>query len=202
MMLSKLLYILIFSPIFSLSGCSDNGSDIEVIDSSNTMKEFAQNLQANRILTKRILDTTADEKLEDKIIANISSKQDPYLSNDKDILQTLSKERQAIYYIYLFEMEINNGGFDQFYLNKFVNSDDSRMFDKTTGAFKLIGATKFADLVKRANQIYRANEKDFADKEGLFDELDQEFYGTYKQENLFDLRTKFIRANIDAFVDK
>jgi hypothetical protein len=166
------------------------------------MQEFRQNIEANRILTKQVLDKTADEKLEDKIIANINSKQDPDLSNDKDVLPALSKERQAIYYIYLVEMEVNNGGFDQFYLNKFVNNDGSYMFDKTTEAFNLIGATKFADLVKRTNQIFKANEKDFVNKEGLFDKLDQEFYDTYKQENLYDLRIKFIRNNIETFVDK
>lgn len=199
---SKLIYILMFSSILKLFGCGDKNSNKKVIDSSGVMQEFRQNIEANRILTKQMLDTTSDEKLEDKIIANINSKQEADLTNDKDILPTLSKERQAIYYIYLVEMEVNNGGFDQFYLNKFVNNDGSYMFDKTTEAFQLIGATKFADLVKRANQIFKENEKDFADKKGLFNELDQEFYDTYKQENLFDLRTKFIRNNIDAFIDK
>jgi hypothetical protein len=199
---SKLIYILMFSSILKLFGCSDKNSDKKPIDSNGAMQEFRQNIEANRILTKQMLDTTADEKLEDKIIANIDSKQDQNLSNDKDVLPTLSKERQAIYYIYLVEMEVNNGGFDQFYLNKFINNDGSYMFDKTAEAFKLIGATKFADLVEKANQLFKANEKEFADKEGLFEKVDQEFYDTYKQENLFDLRTKFIRNNIDSFVDK
>jgi hypothetical protein len=191
-----------FSSILKLFGCGAKNSDKKVIDSSGVMQEFRQNIEANRILTKQILDTTADEKLEDKIIANINSKQDQNLSNYKNILPTLSKERQAIYYIHLIEAEVNNGGFDQFYLNKFVNSDGSYMFNKTSEAFQLIGAAKFADLVKRANQIFKENEKGFAEKEGLFDKLDQEFYDTYKQENLFDLRTKFIRNNLAAFVDE
>ena len=166
------------------------------------MQGFSQNIEANRILTKQILDTTADEKLEDKIIANIESKQNTDFSNDEDILPTLPKERQAIYYIYLVEMDVNNGGFDQFYLNTFVNNNGSYMFDKTSEAFALIGATKFADLIKRANQIFKENEKGFANKQGLFDKLDKEFYDTYQQENLSALRIKFIRGKIDAFVDK
>lgn len=191
-----------FSSILKLFGCGDKGSDKKVIDSSSAVNEFRQNIEAHKILTKQMLDTTSDEKLEDKIIANINSKLNPELSNSNDVLPTLSKERQTIYYIYEVEGEVNNGGFDQFYLNNFVNNDHLYMFDKTIEAFQSIGAIKFANLVKRANQVFKQNEKDFAEKEGLFEKLDQEFYDTYKQENLFDLRTKFIRDNIEAFVDK
>lgn len=190
-----------FSSILKLFGCGDKSSDKKVIDSSKAVNEFRENIKAHQILTKQMLDTTGDERLEDKIIANIHSKLNPELSNVKEVLPTLSKERQTIYYIYEVEGEVNNGGFDQFYLNNFVNNDHSFMFDKTIEAFQSIGATKFADLIKRANHIYKQNEKDFAEKEGLFEKLDQEFYDTYEQENLFDLRTKFIRNNINAFVD-
>lgn len=199
---SILLYVFMFSSILNLFGCGDKGSDKNVIDSIEVMQEFRQNIEAHKTLTKQMLDTTSDEKLEDKIIANIHSKLNSELSNDKDVLPVLSKGRQTIYYIYEVEGEVNNGGFDQFYLNNFVINDHSYMFDKTIEAFQLIGATKFADLIKRANLIFKQNEKDFAEKEGLFDKLDQEFYTTYKEEDLFDLRTKFIRSNIDAFVDK
>jgi hypothetical protein len=191
-----------FSAILKLFGCADKDSDKKVIDSSGVIQEFRHNIEANRILTKQTLDTASDEKLEDKIIANINSKLNPELSNDKDVLPALTKERQAIYYIYQVEGEINNGGFDQFYLNNFVNSDRAYLFDKTTEALKLIGATKFADLVKRANQVFKQNEKDFSEKEGLFDKLDQEFYDTYQRENLNELRIKFIRNNIESFTDK
>ena len=191
-----------FSSIPNLLGCGDKSSDKKVIDSSGLMQDFRQKIETNRILTKQILDTTADEKLEDKIIANINSKQDQDLGNAKQVLPTLSQERQAIYYIYLLEMEVNNGGFDQFYLNKFVNNDGSYMFDRTTEAFNLIGATKFAALVIAANQIFKQNEKEFTEKEALFKKLDQEYFETYNQENLFNLKIKFIRNNIDAFVDR
>jgi hypothetical protein len=199
---NRLLHILIFSSILKVIGCRDKGSDDKVIDSAPVMKEFRNNIETNRKLTKQTLDTSSDERLEDKIIANIDSKLNPELGNDKDVLPTLSKARQAIYYIYQVEVEVNDGGFDQFYLNNFVNSDRSYMFNRTTDAFKLIGATRFAALIEKANQVFKANEKDFAEKEGLFDELDQEFYDSYKQENLSDLRIKFIKNNIEAFVDK
>ena len=198
----KLIYLLMLSSILSVFGCDDMNSDKKITDSSGAMQEFRQNIEANRILTRQMLDTTVDEKLEGKIIANINSKQDQDLGNEKDILPTLSNERQAIYYIYLVEAGVNNGGFDQFYLNQFINTDGSYMFNKTSGAFQMIKAIKFADLVERANQIFKAEEKDFWEKGGLFGELDQEFYNTYKKENLFDLRIKFIRENIAAFVDE
>ena len=199
---SKIIYILMFTAILKLFGCGNNKLDTKVLDSSGVMQEFRQNIENNRILTKQILDTTADEKIENKIIANIDSKLNPQLSNDKDVLPTLSKERQTVYYIYVVVGEVNNGGFTQFYLNNFVNNYNSYLFDRTIEAFQFIGATKFADLVRRANQIFKQNEKDFIEKEGLFEKLDQEFYNTYKHENLNDLRIKFIRNNIETFIDE
>lgn len=190
------------SLILKLFGCGNKSANEKTFDASNPMKEFKQNLETNRILTREVLDTTPDEKLEDKIIANINSKLGEDFSNEKGVLPALSKERQAIYYIYLIEMEVNNGGFDQFYLNKFVNHDGAYMFDKTSEAFQLVGATKFADLIRRADLVYKENKENFRDKEGLFEKLDQEFYNTYKQENLFELRTQFIRDHISAFTDK
>ncbi len=56
--------------------------------------------------------------------------------------------------------------------------------------------------MRRADLVYKENKESFRDKQGLFDNLDQEFYNTYKQENLFRLQTKFIRDNISAFIDK
>ncbi|TMI70764.1 MAG: DUF4375 domain-containing protein [Bacteroidetes bacterium] len=202
MRFSKFLYLLIVSSIFNLIACADSNPDGKVIDSSDVMKEFSDEIESNRVLTKQMLDTTSDSRLEDKIIANINSKQDINLSNDKEILPTLSRERQAIFYIYMVEGEVNNGGFDQFYLNEFINSDHLYMFEKTIEAFQLIGASKFADIVSRTNKIFKANENDFVNKIGLFDKLDNEFYETYKQEDLDDLRIRFIRANIEAFIDK
>ena len=190
------------SLILKLFGCGNKSANEKTFDASNPMKEFKQNLETNRILTREVLDTTPDEKLEDKIIANINSKLGEDFSNEKGVLPALSKERQAIYYIYLIEMEVNNGGFDQFYLNKFVNHYGAYMFDKTSEAFQLVGATKFADLIRRADLVYKENKENFRDKEGLFEKLDQEFYNTYKQENLFELRTQFIRDHISAFTDK
>ncbi len=190
------------SLILKLFGCGNKSANEKTFDASNPMKEFKQNLETNRILTREVLDTTPDEKLEDKIIANINSKLGEDFSNEKGVLPAFSKERQAIYYIYLLEMEVNNGGFDQFYLNKFVNNDGAYMLDKISEAFQQIGATKFADLIRRADLVYKENKESFRDKEGLFDKLDQEFYNTYKQENLFRLQTKFIRDNIGAFIDK
>jgi hypothetical protein len=201
-MRSQFLYVVIAILIFKLSACVDRNTETDSIDSGDAMKEFRNNIESNRILTIQILDSTADNNLENKIIANIHSKQDVNLANDKEVIPTLSKPRQAIFYIYLVEGEVNNGGFDQFYLNHFINSDGSYMFDKTSEAFQLIGAKKFAEIVNQANAIYKTDQKNFIDKRGLFDKLDQAFYDTYKVEDLDDLKIKFIRANLNAFVDK
>jgi hypothetical protein len=75
------------------------------------------------------------------------------------------------------------------------------LFNKTVPAFKMIGAKKYAGIINVANKIFKLNEKDFENKTGLFNKLDQEFYNTYDQENLFELKKKFIRSELNAFVD-
>jgi hypothetical protein len=199
---NRLLFIFMFLSLLKLFGCQNRHADKKEGYVTYSMNEFRQNIEVNRTLTYQMLDSSSDEKLEDKIITNIQSKLDPELSNNNDIMPGQSKERQAIYYIYEVESEVNNGGFDQFYFNEFVNNDHSYMFDRTIEAFKMVGAMKFANLIEKANQIFKANEKDFVGKEGLFEELDQEFFQTYDQENLYELRIRFIRNNILAFVDK
>ena len=185
-----------FASIFKLFGCGDKNSK-----PTDPIQQFRQNVKENSVLTKQMLEATTDDKLEETIIANINSKLDKDLSNAKDVLPTLSKERQSIYYIYLLETEVNNGGFDQYYLNKFFVNYGDYMFDKKNEALKTIGATKFADLVQQADKIYKANKKDFDRRINMFEDLDKEFQETYKKENLHDLRAKFIRNNLAAFTD-
>lgn len=186
-----------FASILKLFGCVDKNSK-----STDPIQQFRQNIKENSVLTKQMLEATVDDKLEETIIANINSKLDKDLSNAKDILPTLSKERQSIYYIYLLETEVNNGGFDQYYLNNFFINFGEYMFDKKNEALKTIGATKFTNLVQRADKIYKANKEDFDRRVNMFEDLDKEFQDTYKNENLYDLRVKFIRNNLEAFIDK
>ena len=80
--------------------------------------------------------------------------------------------------------------------------DKSYMLDKTIDAFSLIGATRFTEIIKIANRIFKENETDFRNKERLFEQPDQQFYDTYKHENLHELTIKFIRNNIESFIDK
>jgi hypothetical protein len=106
------VHIFPFFLIILFFSCKNKDSDNKVVDVDNALKEFRKNIESNSTLTKQVLDTTSDDQLENKIIANIHSKLDINLSNENEVLPKLSKERQAIYYIYLVEAEVNNGGFD------------------------------------------------------------------------------------------
>lgn len=193
---TKLLCIFMFSSIIALLGCDAKKS--KAIDSG---QPFWQNIEVNSVLTKEMLEATADDKLEETIISSINSKLNRDLNNSSEVLPTLSMQRQAIYYIYLLEMEVNNGGFDQYYLNSYIINKGDYMFIKKNDALKTIGASKFAGLVQRADKIFIANEKDFDRHINLFEDLDLEFYKLYNEENLNDLKIRFIRNNLAAFID-
>jgi hypothetical protein len=192
---NQLFFFLVLTGLIFYA-CNQNKSAINTVDSPELMKEFRQEIEANKKLTKHMLDTTADNKLEEKIMMNIYSKQNFNLDNDKDILPTLSKERQAIYYTYIAEEEIADGGFDQLY----QEPHSYYMLEKIPGAFELIGEKKFGDIVKRANKNFDGSKKRLWTK--LFDQLEKEFSGAYNFENPTALRIKFIRNNIDAFIDE
>lgn len=161
-------------------------------------------------LTKEIIDNLKDSDLAETIYVNIHQ----LMGNDSrdtiEILPTYSKGQQAIFSIDEIETEVLNGGFYQCYVN---SSKD--FTDMAVEGFKLIGATRFADLMIEANKVYLDNkdkiEKDSEESsdefEGTFDtnllnDLDERFYQLYKEENLDELKVKYIRNHIDEFIQK
>lgn len=98
-----------------------------------------------------------------------------------------------IYSIGVMEGDICNGGFDQF----FENFED--LILPALSGLQKINAPKHHNLLKRAYEMY-VNQKDkFVDKRNInLNELDDEFY---ELDDLAPYRQKFIRKNIDLFLD-
>lgn len=116
--------------------------------------------------------------------------------------QELTKSEQVIFCMIELEGEVNNGGFDQF----FLNSSGKYKFE-TLDSLRRIGASYTASLLEEAIKVVELNSPDM--KKDDYDEsteiqserlneLDDKFY-EYK-EDLLELQLKFIKEHKDNFI--
>ena len=119
----------------------------------------------------------------------------------------LNESRRDVYAIWSWEGEINNGGFNQFYVNQ-----SGQYATMLPHLLSLIGAHNFARLMSRANDIYISNvdaRTKFQDGsiEGFsrsydgnpLNKLDDEFYDMNSNEELIKYQENYIRSHIDQF---
>lgn len=178
-------------------------------DFLSKMEEF-DNREKYTKITKNVLDSIPDNKLEQAIIDFIIDEKikDNYESEYK-IVRSLSKGLQYVYATWLLEGEVNNGGFNQYFYN---SAGDFKK--EALEGLEHIGATENAKLLSEAIHIYN-REKEMHDrvkKKGTikafsesYDEteltnLDERFYSL--AEDLSKLRIDYIRNNAEEFIDK
>ncbi len=103
-----------------------------------------------------------------------------------------AKQRQVLA-THILEMEVNNGGFDQFYLNnelKFIN-------DAIAG-LKQFASKEFVDMATESKEIYlRDKEENREGRNHEFDKLDEQFYAA---PHYMDERILFVQKNIEEII--
>ena len=177
----------------------------EILKSVDTFK----NRTIYSVLTEDIIDQTPDDKLLQVVFDNLWTKIPDY-TKDYETVISWNKSRQAIYYAWILEGEVNNGGFNQFYFNS-----SGQFYKLVPDSLRLIGANQFADLTRKANDIYESENKKITEHqdgtlegfsksyhENPLNDLDSEFYELYKTEDLQQLQLNYIRNNKKDFTDK
>ena len=167
-------------------------------------------LKSNKGITIEQIDSTPDEDLVYFIFKDLSNKVGSNYDDEYQIVSKFTKEQQAIYSIWAVEGEVNNGGFNQYFYNT-----DGIFADMALQGFQQIGAKKFSDLLSDAIILYQTEMEKISEKqdgtiEGFsesyennpLNKLDEEFYETYDQENIYELQVKFIREHKDQFANK
>lgn len=117
----------------------------------------------------------------------------------------LSEEEKVFEYVEQLEMEINNGGFDQFFFNS--AGDFTK---ETVDSLNIINAGKTATIVIEAMRLFPDNEvpkdryirQDVMDKirnqaKPKWDELDKQFYKY--EDNIAELLVQYVNRNIEHF---
>ncbi len=144
---------------------------------------------------------------DDELFTAVWTRTENIVSSKEDILEgfnSLNEEQRIFYAVNYLEMEVNNGGLCQF----FVNS--SRMVAPVVSEYMgIIGATEHKKLYDTFTEKHQINIQDLSsfDCETVevfqsqyerypFDEYDDAFY---KLEPLQKYLTQFIKENIEAF---
>lgn len=172
--------------------------------------EAIKNRPIHNELTNEIIHYTSDDELLQMIFDNLTTKLPDNYEKEYETVMTWNKSRQAIYLIWLLEAEVNNGGYNQFYFNS-----SGQFYKELPAALKLVSANKFADLTERANKIYETENIEITKhqdgtiegfsksyEDNPLNELDDEFYELYQNENLHYIQVNYIRKNKNDFTDK
>ena len=131
---------------------------------------------------------------EDQMILEILVK----VKEKKDIygLNALSDSEMVIYVLGLLEMEVNNGGFEQYFFNT-----DGMYIEETFVALEKIGAMKTSEQLQKAVEIYYDNDDEDDEltdtQQNELNEIDKWFYNYI--DNLAKLQIYFINNNITNF---
>lgn len=98
----------------------------------------------------------------------------------KNGIEGLSQNERNFYLVDSLLMELNNGGFDQYFLNW-----TSEHWQETVSILDNLGISFLSNLVKKANEIYRSN-KSKDDILNELNELDNEFYNNLNYEDTYE----------------
>ena len=206
----------LLTAILNLFSCSEQAKNDDDRLSKEMEKQIDSSVKAfkgrpiYKELTEQIIDTTSDNNLLQVIFDNLSERQSADYEKEFETVMSWNKSRQAIYVIWALETEVNNGGYNQFYINS-----SGQFYKHLPSALKHVGANKFANLTKRANETFeKENPKIIQHQDGTLEgfsksyednplnKFDDEFYELYETENLQQIQVDFIRKNKKEFVDK
>jgi len=105
----------------------------------------------------------------------------------------LSTPKKVIYTTYLLEMEVNNGGFNQFYYNR-----GYEIFKDIPQYMELIGASNHGQIVQEATTHILSSKREYSEM-NLLDQLDNRFYDESKRTNILKLQAAYIQKNLKHF---
>ncbi|WP_176527917.1 DUF4375 domain-containing protein [Bacillus sp. AFS077874] len=104
----------------------------------------------------------------------------------KNGIEGLSQNERNFYLVDSLLMEVNNGGFDQYFLNW-----TGEHWQETVSILDNLEISFLSNLVKKANEIYHSDksEDDILDE---LNELDNEFYNNLNYEDTYEKVMKLI----------
>jgi len=162
-----------------------------------------------RKLTPQILARIPDDELDFAIWDFIWLKVGKNHNRIDNIVSRLSAGFQMVFYTFILEGEIDNGGYNQYFFNS-----SGKYALLTLDSFKLIGADENHKNLKKAIAIHTREQKNVKLQKLYAERTIPSFFATYKQTKLGtcdkefyilegklrQLRVRFIREHLEMFV--
>ncbi|HVM72932.1 MAG TPA: DMP19 family protein [Anaerolineales bacterium] len=180
---------------------------MNIIDISKSVNDF-KNRQIYKELTPEILATIPDNNLEQAIVDYIGAKLIDY-RNTLAYVSNMPSGFQIIYSTWILESEVNNGGFNQFFINP-----SGQFTEMALMSLKRLNATKHYALLEKAIAIHTQEKESYPLKKlysrktlkafvtsykySSLDKCDKEFYK--HGDGLSKLRVQYIRENPSDFI--
>lgn len=205
----RLINDILFVPVRSIS--ENFGAEVEWDESTKTVKiTMKRNIKAD-------LNPSETEKRDINGIWEIKEKEDfviemmQYVTEEceyGDKLENLNEAQKVFYITQTLEMEVNNGGFSQYFFNSSGN-----LGNEIVVSFEKIGAMKTAEICKKAISVFPDDfptdwgkrqeiltpddEKEEESIEAFLNECDDAFFEY--EDDLMELNYQFIIENKESF---
>jgi hypothetical protein len=161
-------------------------------------------------LTVKIIKSTPDDQLEQVILDYIQTKI-PDEGSEFSTVVNMSPGFQMMYSTSLLESEVNNGGFNQFFINS-----SGEFAEMALASLKLLGATDYYSVLQKAIEIFRAEKQDARLQDLYSQRTAQAFSESYQEtklgqcdkgfydlgDRLSELRVQYVRAHPKDFAGR
>jgi hypothetical protein len=192
-----------------LSGRDNGGGSAQSTGASRSAARQSQRITAATKEDARLdvdaLQLIPDDEIEMVLMEFIWLRIGDDYSREYEAVTELSPGLQMLYTTWTVETEVNNGGFDQY----FINTNGTLAAEALEG-FRLLRARAHARIMENAIALY-AKEHPEASRLRLiappidslsytdFESLDKAFYSISTEENLRQMRIDYIRQHPDQF---
>lgn len=153
-----------------------------------------------RVLTLELLTSLATDEIGDAVVHHVAHKVGRDTSRTPAILRSLAPGVQAIYTTWLVDVEVNNGGFNQFFFNP-----SAELAGDALVGYELLAAEDYASVMRAAIATHESERDrmatfyDAGTLEALsasyahteLDEVDQRYYAL--GDRIYDVWASFAR---------
>lgn len=160
-------------------------------------------MEMNKTISEEQIETLEGINLIHEIFVTIVVKWKNSFKSKRDFVESLPKEQKLIYAIWILDMNVKNGGFQQYYHNS-----NGEIYDISATAAKEMKMKNVFEIITKANKLFLADNsenKEIAFSDMQRDELsklDREYYQADTDKYIYNSIANYIKSNKEKFVKK
>ena len=168
---------------------------------------IAQNMNQRVIMkntiTEKQIDSLDGIDLIHEVFVSIAGKWNNSFKSKSAFVESLPEEQKLVYAIWVLDMNVKNGGFQQYYYNS-----NGALYDLSANAAKEMEMDKVFEIITNANKIFlkdnsENSEISFSDKQ--IDELsifNRQYYQADTDKYIYKSIANYIKTNKAMFITK